>query len=113
MSRYMQIDIRILPFYERRFVDRFPNIAELLQRADYSGPLKEEVSLYRLVDFLEGMSRDPKVNSALKEKIRPYVQRVLDLKSLARDHLLSRRLNELDQVLYRIEDQFEDLEESL
>ena len=113
MSRHMQIDIRVIPFYEKPFSRQFPNIANLLEDASYTEPLKKEVSLYLLVDYLASLSNDPQVPSITREKISPHVQRLLDLKETARSQLLSRNLNELDQSLYRMEDLFEDMEDSL
>ena len=113
MSQYMQIDIRVVPFYEKPFVERFPNIADLLKRVSYPDPQTKEISFYSLVDNMVSMSRDPGVPSDVKESIGPFVQEMLSLKKMAREKLLSRDLNELDQLLYKIEDQFEELENSL
>lgn len=113
MSQYMQIDIRVIPFYEKPFVERFPNIADLLKRMSYTAPQKKEVSFYALVDNMVSISHDPDVPSDVKEKIGPFVQEMARVKKMAREQLLSRKLNELDQLLYKIEDQFEDLESSL
>ncbi len=44
---------------------------------------------------------------------RSCVAKMKPLQETARGHLLARRLNELDQALYRIEDLFEDLEGAL
>ncbi|MBW1902314.1 MAG: hypothetical protein JRJ20_11855, partial [Deltaproteobacteria bacterium] len=51
--------------------------------------------------------------SDVKESIGPFVQEMLSVKKMAREKLLSRDLNELDQLLYKIEDQFEELESRL
>jgi len=113
MSQYMQIEIRVIPFYEKPFVERFPNIADLLKRMSYPDPQTKEISFYALVDNMVSMSRDPDVPSDVKESIGPFVQEMLSVKKMARERLLSRDLNELDQYLYKIEDQFEELESGL
>ena len=113
MSQYMQIEIRIIPFYEKPFVDRFPNIADFLKRMSSTDPQTKEISFYTLVDKMVGMSHDPGVPSDVKESIGPFVQEMLRVKKMAREKLLSRDLNELDQLLYKIEDQFEELESRL
>ena len=113
MSRHMQIEIKIIPFYERGFQNQFPRLAKMLLGLSYDDPIEKEVPLYNLIDILRRMSRDPKVPLNVKEKIHPSLQILLPLKEKARNHLLARRLNELDQVLYQIEDAFEDLEKGL
>lgn len=113
MSKYMQLDIRLRPFYEKPLAKVFPKISKLMSSVDYKEPLEKEPSLYDLVDSLASMSHDPIVPSDIKDKINPYVTKMKALKETARELLLSRKLNELDQCLYQIEDQFLDLESSL
>jgi hypothetical protein len=113
MSKYMQIDIRLIPYYEKGFVKQFPRIAHLLDERSYRTPLDKEVSLYAIVDYLVDITHEPAVPSGIKSNIAPYVKKLSALKATAREQLLSRKLDELDQCLYEIEDQFEDLEKSL
>ncbi|MFO7600312.1 MAG: hypothetical protein R6X27_10955 [Candidatus Desulfacyla sp.] len=113
MSKYMQIDIRLIPFYEKRFEKRFPNIAKLLTQRSYTELVEKGVSIYEMADTLETVAENPDTPSDLKDAISPYVEKMMQLKEVAREHLLARRLNELDQALYRMEDVFEDLEGAL
>jgi len=113
MSQFMQIDIRVMPFFEVPLEKRFPGLVELLRRLGYGEVLKKDTSFYALIDTMVTIIHHPDTPSELKELVGPYVHRLAELKEEARDHLLARRLDELDQVLYRIEDQFEDLEGTL
>ena len=113
MSKYMQIDIRIIPFYEKSFETRFPRISDLLKKTSFKNTSLRELSLYELVEYIVGLSRDQETPSGTREKVKPFSSRLLELKNTAREHLLARRLNELDKLLYKIEDQFEDLEDAL
>ena len=113
MSRNMQIDIRIIPFYEGRFEKQFPRLADMFGRLSRTGPLAKERSLYELVDHLVSVNRDSEAPADLKAKIGPHVKILLSLKREAREHLLARRLDELDRVLYRMEDRFDELEAAL
>ena len=113
MSRTMQIDIRIIPFYDGRFENQFPRLAEMFSRLSHTAPLEKERSLYDLVDHLVSVHRDPGVPDDLKAKIGTHVETLLRIKREARDHFLARRLDKLDQALYRLEDRFDDLEASL
>jgi hypothetical protein len=113
MSQFMQIDIRVIPFFEVPFEKRFPRLVELLRRLNYGEVLKKEPSFYELIDTMATILDHPESPSEVKDLIGPYVTELEKLKDLAREHLLGRRLDELDQMLYRIEDQFEDLEGAL
>ncbi|GEM_PF-1181808 len=113
MSRYMEIEIRVKPFYETSFAHQFPNISELLRRMDYQEPLKKESSLYTLVDTVVSIARSPRTPSAVKDRIGPIIENMRALKREAREHLLARRLKELDQWLYLLEDRFDELEQAL
>lgn len=113
MSKYMQVDIRVIPFYEKRFEKRFPNIADLLRRMSHKDLVEREVSFYEMADYLETIIDNPGTLSDVRDKLGPYAEKIMELKEIAREHLLARRLNELDQVLYQMEDQFVDLEEVL
>ena len=113
VSKYMQVDIRVIPFYEKRFEKRFPNIADLVRRMSYKDLVEKEISFYEMADYLETITDSPDTSSDVRDKLGPYAEKIMELKEIAREHLLSRRLNELDQVLYLMEDQFVDLEEVL
>ena len=56
MSKYMQIDIRLIPFYEKPFENVFPKLSKVLKELTYLGPKEGEVSFYVLVDYFERMS---------------------------------------------------------
>jgi len=105
----MQIDIRLVPFYEKGFAEHFQGIASLFKKGGYQKKL-DDASLYLIVDYLADMARNPDVSPDIKDRIAPYVIKMKALKETARERLLSRKLEELDQLLYQIEDQFEDLE---
>lgn len=109
----MQIDIKLVPFYEKSFKTYFPKLAKLLQTLSYTEPLERELSLYALVDVLQSILRDPGTPQDIKSKLAPQLQKLLPLKEEAREMLLARRLNALDQLLYRMEDEFEEMESSL
>ena len=113
MSQFMQIDIRVIPFFETPFEKRFPRLVELFRRLSFGEALKKEPSFYELIDTLGTLLDHPDTPNDLKDLMGPYVDRLEKLKEEAREHLLARRLDELDQMLYRIEDQFEDLEGAL
>lgn len=113
MSKYMQVDIRVIPFYEKSFEKRFPKIAGLLREMSHEELVEREISFYEMADYLENISDNPGTPADVRDKLGSYPEKIMELKEIAREHLLARRLNELDQVLYQMEDQFADLEDVL
>ena len=113
MSKYMQIDVRLIPIFERPFRKCFPKLSKMLKQTSYLDPEKGEVSFYVLVDYLERMSHDQAIPADVKRSVRPWLKKMIPLRERARELLLARRLNELDGLLYELEDIFEELEESL
>ena len=109
----MQIDIRLLPFFEKPFKVVFPKLAKVLRQMSYLESREAEVSLYALVAYLERVRLDPGVPSEVKNDILPHLKRMIPLRDRAREYLLARKLNELDRILYQLEDIFEDLERNL
>ncbi len=110
MSKYMQIDISVIPFFEVPFEKAFPHLVETFRRLGYGEVLLKEPSFYKLIDTLATLYDHPDTPSDIKERLGPFVDKLHHLKARAREHLLARRLDELDRSLYEIEDQFEDLE---
>lgn len=113
MSQYMQIDIRVIPFFDKPFETVFPNLADCLRHLSYHRLVEKDPSLYHLIDDLAVISESPNTPVAIKKKLRPHAAKLEAIQETAREHLLARRLNELDQALYRIEDLFQDLEGAL
>ena len=112
MSRHMQIDIRLLPFYEKGFKGHFPKLAKALENSGYVDSGDPDPSLYDLVDVLRRMNLDPLVPSLAKKTLGSFLKKLTALKEAAQEALLARKLTDLDKLLYRIEDEFEDLEKA-
>jgi hypothetical protein len=114
LSKYQQIDIRLLPIYGSGGLrGAFPNFYKLLDDSGYTLVIQKEPSLYEMVDVLVRIGNDPHVPGAAKGAITERVGEFTKLRDEARELLLSRRLNELDRVLFRLEDMFGDLENRL
>jgi len=113
MSKYIQIDVRLNPFYEKGFAENFQAIAGFLKEGGYQKHIDNDESLYSMVDYLADITHDPRVSSYIKKQIAPFVAIMSALKAIAREKLISRKLDELDQCLYRLEDQFKELEKNL
>lgn len=113
MSKHMQIDIRLISFYERGIRSHFPKLAKILETCGYEVPVEQEISLYDLVDILPELINNGDLPDSIKDTIKSFVKKLVPLKKAAREELLARRLNNLDQLLYTMEDDFEEMEKAL
>lgn len=112
MSKYMEIEIKLVPAYgSGGLTGRFPNLVKLLKNHGYDRVVEKEPSLYELVDVLTRIRNDPAIDQSAKRAILNMHDSIQKVRDEAREHLLGRRLNELDQSLYRLEDLFNDLEQ--
>jgi len=114
MSRFLQIDIRLLAAYgSGGFRAQFPHLTQFLARSGYHRLIEQEPSVYHLVDGLIRIQNDPQVAAREKKPLEALLDLIRKTRDEARELLLARRLSELDQVLYRLEDLFLDLERDL
>ncbi len=110
MSKYMQIDIRLLPAYgEGGLENAFPHIFKLLSDSGYDLVIAKEPSLYEMVEVMIRIKNDPHVSEISKKPIVRKLDELIKVRNEARESLLARKLNELDRLLYKLEDLFEDL----
>jgi len=114
MSRYMEIEIRLAPAYGSKGMGGdFPRLERLLREWGYLRAVEEPFSLYHLVDVLLRVERDPAVPDGEKGGVKGVAGRLRKARDQAREHLLARRLDDLDRTLYALEDLFGELEEEL
>lgn len=114
MSKYMQIDIRLLPIYgQGGLKNAFPNLFNLLSNSGYNLVADKEPSLYEMTDVMERIRNDPHVRRESKTPIISKIEALTKVRDEARECLLARRLDDLDRLLYKLEDLFGDLEKDL
>lgn len=114
MSRTMQIDVRLVPVYDRgRFDELYPGCAALLRDVGKKSLLEEAPTLYHLVEELARTARDPNVSALWKKVLQKHLQDLVRCRDEAREALLARELRQLDRLLYRLEDLFLDLDKDL
>ena len=114
MSKYMQIDIRLLPVYGAGGLKgALPNLFEFLDSNGYDLVIDKEPSLYEMVEVMIRVKNDPHVRPGSKKSIVSKLGELIKVRDLARESLLARRFDELDRFLYRLEDLFDDLEADL
>lgn len=114
MSAYMQIDIRVLPvFGTGGLKGAFPHLFKILNDFRYDVVLKKEPSLYELVEVLVRIANDPQIPMSTKKPVVQRLNSFLRARDEARELLLARRLDDLDRLLYNLEDLYDQLEQDL
>jgi len=114
MSRYMQIDIRLLPIYGAGGLKgAFPNLFEFLSTNGYDRVIDKEPPLYEMVEVMIRIKNDPHVRPGSIKPLVSKLDELIKVRDQARESLLARRLDELDRHLYRLEDLFGDLDGNL
>ena len=114
MSKFMQIDIRLLPAYGTGGLKgSFPHLFEFLTHNGYDLAVAKEPSLYEMVEVMSRIKNDPHVREESKKPISGKLSELVTVRDQARELLLTRRLNELDRLLYRLEDLFDELDANL
>lgn len=110
MSKYTQIDVRLLAAYgEGGLKQAFPDLYRLLDEGGYNLVIEREPSLYEMVEVMIRMNNDPNIGRESKKRIAKKLEEMKQVRDRARESLLSGRLSELDGLLYRLEDLFSDL----
>jgi hypothetical protein len=114
LSKYIQIEVKFLAVYGPGGLKAaFPNLYNLLNAGRYDLVIEKEPSLYEMVDVLVRVGNDPHVAEVDKKPVREALGELVKVRDQARELLLSRRLSELDRLLYRLEDLFGELERRL
>jgi hypothetical protein len=114
MSKFMQIDIRLLPAYGTYgFKGSFPHLFEFLSHNGYDLVVANEPSLYEMVEVMIRIKNDPHIREESKKPVIAGLGELVKVRDQARELLLARRLNELDRLLYRLEDLFDELDGNL
>ena len=110
MSKYIQIDVRLLAAYGEGGLKRaFPDLYRLLDEGGYNLVIEREPSLYEMVEVMIRMNNDPNVGREAKKRIAKKLEEMKQVRDRAREALLSGRLSELDGLLYKLEDLFGEL----
>jgi hypothetical protein len=111
MSKYMQITVTVYPYYQEEFEQAFPKLARHLSYLD--APLvKSNPSLYRLVTQLDKLLYTFD-GTKLREVLLPHREKLRSLHKSIEENIGSWNLPQADQLLYEIEDIFDDIEDAL
>lgn len=111
MSKYMQITVIIRPYYQRDFEETFPKLARHLGYLD-KDLVRQNPSLYELVTRLDKLlyAFD---GTQLREVLLRHREKLQNLHKSIEKKISDWDLAGADQLLYHIEDIFDEIESEL
>nr|WP_319392111.1 hypothetical protein [uncultured Desulfobacter sp.] len=112
MSKYMQLTVDVRPFYAKGFKAAYPKLAGALMHAksinEYDDP-----AIYDLVAKWDKLLYDLDGNPNVKQILLKYKDNLKSLYTEIEGYIAERKLSEADNILYKLEDVFEDIEYDL
>jgi hypothetical protein len=111
MSRFMQIRIHLEPVYRPDLQSHFPRLSKTLEALGISAQLCC-ATLYHLVRELERAVYGD-IDPALRRTLERHTPVLVRLRGEVEEKLAAWKLEGLDELLYRMEDAFQELEREL
>ena len=109
MSKYMQLNVDVRPYYKTGFKTVYPKLAAKLTHAHALDP-DEDPCLYDLVGRLDKLLYALDGNPDCKAIMGKHKDRLKDLHAQIEGHIADWNLSEADKALYTIEDIFDEIE---
>ncbi len=109
MSRYMQLTVRIKPYYKKGLKEVYPGLAGNLSYLN-KVLVEEGPSLFEIVRRLDKLLYDLEGNSPFKEILLKHRDKLRKLHKEIQAFIADWDLAKADQALYKIEDIFDEIE---
>ena len=112
MSKHMQMRVRIDPFYKKGFGEAYPRISRGLA---YLGDdwTKKEISLFEIVGQLDQLLYQLEADPPIREIVLKHKSALHGLYESIQEKIGDWHLAEADQLLYKMEDIFDEIEREL
>ncbi len=108
MSKHMQIRIKILPYYKGKMEGAYPKLTRHLGYLDTQWA-NENLSLYDLAEQLDQILYHYE-GTRLREALLPHGDKLKKLQKEIETKVAEWKLSDADQLLYQLEDIFEEIE---
>lgn len=108
----MQLTVKIRPYYKNGLRGIYPNIANALDSLVETDS-GTSLSLFDIVGKLDRLLYDLEGNASFRKTFLNHRQQLQKLHEDARALMADWKLAEVDKLLYRIEDIFDDIEREL
>ncbi len=112
MSKYMQLTVRIRPYYKKSFAAAYPRVAKRLDYLDRQW-VAEDPSLFEIVGRLDKLLYQLEGDPPFRELLLQHRPALHSLYEEIEEQIADWHLSKADQLLYKIEDIFEDMDKEL
>ena len=109
MSKFMQLEVRVTPYYKKDMASEYPNISREL---GYLHPawLERGPSLFDIVEKLDKLLYDLEGNPTFREILLRYKDTLRKLHKEVETYIADWDLAKADKILYQMEDVFDKIE---
>ena len=111
MSKYMQLTVAVLPYYQKDLEDTYPNLSHRLQTLA-SDLVKRNPSLYEITGQLDKLLYQFD-GTPLREVLLRHREALKNLHKCIEGHIADWNLAQADRLLYKLEDIFDKIESEL
>jgi hypothetical protein len=111
MSKYMHITVAVTPYYQEEFDKTYPKLARHLGYLD-AALVRSNPSLYALAGQLDKLLYTFD-GSELREVLLRHREGLRSLHQSIEENIADWHLAQADQLLYKLEDVFEEIEDEL
>lgn len=112
MSKYMQLQVRIRPYYKKDFQKIYPRIARGLEYLGEESSEKDP-SLFQLVGKLDQLLYQLQADPPVREIVLKHKTKLHELYERVEENIADWHLAKADQLLYQMEDVFDEIEREL
>jgi len=109
MSKYMQLTVKVRPYYKENLKTAYPKISGHLSHVAES-LVEEDPSLFDLVGKLDRLLYALDGNPAFKEILLKHKDALFNLYDTIQNAIADWQLAQADQALYKLEDIFDEIE---
>ncbi len=109
MSKYMQLTVRIRPYYPKGLEKAYPSLAQRLSRL-HEEWLEEAPSLFEMAGRLDTLLYQLEEDPPFREVLLRHRSKLHKLYEGIQDEIADWHLAKADKLLYEIEDIFDDIE---
>jgi len=109
MSQYMQLEVRVTPYYKKDMASDHPNISRGLGYLNQAW-LEKELSFFDIVGKLDKLLYDLEGNPPFREILLKHKDTLRKLHKDVEAHIADWDLPKADTALYQMEDIFDKIE---
>ena len=111
MSKYMQLTVTVLPYYQKNLEDTYPKLARYLKSLD-SDLVERNPSLYGIAGQLDKLLYKFD-GTPVRDILLRHKENLRNLHKSIEENIADWNLAQADQLLYKIEDVFDKIESEL